>query len=388
MKITPKRLATGSQKNIVTGSAQQNWPGLAYKANAREVVERLSALYERRAADRIFAKLSVRHERETLLDFRKTHSVGPCEYPDPAERIDFWDCALKERPQVEDDALPSVYLWEMDMGLWGGIFGAQPVFTCNADNGQISSNAEPALRDWSEFERLHFDRANPWFQKYLRQLQVFAAGAHGKFGVCPICMLNGFHCSWELVGPTAAYMGLVDQPDMIRRAMEFGFEVCTAVMDAYFENVPLFCGGTCDLFCEWLPGRTVMESVDGFSLTSVAYFEEWGRAALERIFSRYDGGEVHIHGNGRHQLEAVSSVKGLKAIYLGDDKGFPEAFSVLDELKARAGDVPLIVDASISEFTEKLEKHELPGNVLYKVGGFESVSAANRCMEKVKAYRI
>ena len=239
-----------------------------------------------------------------------------------------------------------------------------------------------------EFERLRLDRSHPWFQKYLRQLKVFAAGAGGKFGVCPICVLNGFHFSWELVGPTEAYLGLSEHPDMIRRAMELGFAVSTAVMDAYFENVPLFRGGTFDLCCEWLPGRTVMESVDAFSLTSVPYFEEWGRASLERIFARYDGGEVHIHGNGRHQLEAVASVKGLKGIALGDDKGFPRAFSVLDELRTRAGDVPLTVSASFGEFAERLQKHELPGGVLYRVHGVESADEANRCMGKVRTYRV
>ena len=170
--------------------------GLLYKANAADVVERLRALYERRAADRLFAVLRVAGEgKRTLAEFRKKHPQGPCEHPDPAERIAYWDDYLRERPRIEDDSLPSAYLYEMDMALWGGMFGAETVFTCNSENGQISSNAKPVLRDWSEFERLRLDRSHPWFQAYLTQLRVFAAGAAGKFGVCPICLLNGFHFS-------------------------------------------------------------------------------------------------------------------------------------------------------------------------------------------------
>jgi hypothetical protein len=361
---------------------------LAYKANADHVVDRLRSLYERRAMDRIFAILKVAGQGEqTLAEFRKSHPQGQCDYPDPSERIEFWDHYLKEQPRIEDDALPSAYLYEMDMALWGGLFGAETIFTCDSENGHISSNAKPVLKVWSEFEGLRFDRAHPWFQKYLRQLKMFAAGAVGKFGVCPICVLNGFHFSWELVGPTEAYVGAAEHPDMVRRAMELAFEVCTAVLDAYFENVPLFNGGTFDIFCEWLPGRTVMESVDAFSLTSVPFFEEWGRASLERIFARYDGGEVHIHGNGRHQLEAVASVKGLKALYLGDDTGFPRAFAVLRELRGRSGDLPLTVDATFQEFSDKLERHDLPGGVLYRVEGVDNADVANRCMERVRAYR-
>jgi hypothetical protein len=100
-----------------------------------------------------------------------------------------------------------------------------------------------------------------------------------------------------------------------------------------------------------------------------------------------DGGEAHLHGNGRHLLEAVASVKNLRAIQLGDDAGFPKAFEVLGELRSRAGDVPLVVGAGFNEFTERLERGELPGGVLYRVGGAPSAEAASRCMDKVRDYR-
>ena len=362
---------------------------LAYKATAGDVVERLRALYERRATDRIFATFSVPEENTALNEFRQRYSDGLCEYPDPAERIDFWDRVLKNRPQIEDDSLPSAYPNEMDMGLWGGLFGAETLFECNATGGSISSNAKPVLKDWSEIEQLRLDLAHPWFQRYLRQLKVFAAGARGKFGVSPICLTNGFHFSWALMGPSEAYLGVAEHPDMVRRAMELSFEVNTAVMDAYFDSVPLFMEGTFSLNGQWLPGKAVMESVDAFSLTSVPYFEEWGRASLERIFARYDGGEVHLHGNGRHQFEAVSSVKGLTLLTVADDgDGVPPALTVLDDLRARAGNLPLKVYCSFADFSEKLEHHKLTGGVLYTVSGAESVAAANRCMQKVRSYRV
>jgi hypothetical protein len=86
-------------------------------------------------------------------------------------------------------------------------------------------------------------------------------------------------------------------------------------------------------------------------------------------------------------LEAVASVKGLKALYLGDDTGFPRAFAVLRELRGRSGDLPLTVDATFQEFSDKLERHDLPGGVLYRVEGVDNADVANRCMERVRAYR-
>ena len=131
-----------------------------------------------------------------------------------------------------------------------------------------------------------------------------------------------------------------------------------------------------------------MESVDPFHMTSVAYFEEWGRAQVERIFSRYDGGEIHLHGNGRHLLEAASTLKGLRAIALGDDTGFPPAFTILDDLRARAGTVPLVVNVGVEEFAGKLKARRLAGGVLYHVSGVKDADAANRWMEKVRAYHL
>ena len=61
------------------------------------------------------------------------------------------------------------------------------------------------------------------------------------------------------------------------------------------------------------------------------------------MFAHFDDGVIHIHGNGRHLLEAVSTITRLNAIWPGDDIGFPPAFDILDELKKLTGDVPLIL---------------------------------------------
>lgn len=34
-------------------------------------------------------------------------------------------------------------------------------------------------------------------------------------------------------------------------------------------------------------------------------FKAWEREPVERIFSRFNGGLLHLHGNGRHFLKAA-----------------------------------------------------------------------------------
>jgi hypothetical protein len=359
---------------------------LAYKPNAPQVVERLRALHDRRAMDQVFA--SFRLPSQALVEFGQRYEEGFCAYPDPEDRVAFWDKHLAEHARLEDDSIPSAYLSEMDQGLYGGLLGGNVQFMAHPENGWISSMVAPLLADWSEFERLAFDPAHPWLERYRRQLDAFVRGASGRFGVSHFILIDGLNFCFELVGATATYLSLVEQPQRVREAMELAYRVNVAVQDLFFERVPLLYGGTASNMAHWLPGRVVSESVDPFHMTSVDYFEKWGRENVERVFAHFDGGVLHLHGNGRHLLEAVSTLRGLRAIFLGDDRGFPEAFEVLPELRRRGRDVPLVVETDFERFAQRLDRRELPGGVLYKVSGAKDADAANRVMEKVRRYRV
>ncbi len=68
-----------------------------------------------------------------------------------------------------------------------------------------------------------------------------------------------------------------------------------------------------------------------------------GEKNIENMFSHFDGGVLHIHSNGRHLLKAISQLRGLKAIYLLDEKDNPLAFDVLSELPtSRTVSIPSI----------------------------------------------
>ena len=203
----------------------------------------------------------------------------------------------------------------------------------------------------------------------MAQLDAFAAAAAGRFGVSHFILIDSLNFVFELLGATNTYLSLLEQPDLVRRAVDFAFDLNVLVQDTFFERAGLLAGGTASNMVQWIAGRIVSESVDPFHMTSVDYFEAWGREPVERILSHYDGGVLHIHGNGRHLLEAVSSIRGLKAVYLGDDRGFSRAFDVLSQLQKRTGDVPLVVSADWHQFTEGLRRRTLPGGVLYQVAG-------------------
>jgi hypothetical protein len=173
---------------------------------------------------------------------------------------------------------------------------------------------------------------------------------------------------------------------VVRRAVDFAFDLNVRVQTLFFDTVPLLEGGTFSNMGQWLPGRIVSESVDPFHMASVRYFEEWGREPAERIMNHFDGGVLHIHSNGRHLLEAIATLRGLKAVSLAADKGAPPAFQVLGDLRKRVGDLPVVVGVGFGDFERALREHRLVGGAFYVVTGVPDVGTANRCMEAVRAY--
>ena len=359
---------------------------LAYKPHLDDVLARLGLLYERQAQDRILATMQV--PSAALSAFARQYPGTSCEYPAPESRILFWDALLRERAALEDDSVPSVYLSEFDQGLYAGVLGGQVEFMCHPENGWISSMVKPLLSDWSEFDALHIDLNHPWFRRYRHQLAIFRQHAQGKFGISHFILIDGLNFVFELLGATRTYLSLLEQPDRVRRAIAFAYELNVLIQDTFFESVSAESGGTYSNMVQWLPGRVISESVDPFHMTSVAYFETWGREPVQRMFQHYDGGVLHLHGNGRHLLEAVCTLKGLRAIYMGDDKDFAPAFDILPALRARAGDTPLVVSVDLARFEQGLHAHTLSGEVLYQVQGVPTVATANRLMEQVRAYRL
>jgi len=359
---------------------------LSYCPNGEYILGRLQQFYDRNAQDQIFAYMEV--PTRTMERFAKEHRSGYCDYPDPYERIAFWDSYLHERMKVHDDSIPSAYVTEMDQGLYGGLIGGEVRFLCDPDSGWISSMVPPILKDWSEFEQLKFDPDNKWFQCYTRQLDIFVKESAGKFCISHFILIDSLNFIFELFGGTNTYLYLIEQPELIQSAIDFAFELNVKVQNKFFDVVPRMNGGTCSKRAQWIPGRIVDESVDPFHMTSVDYFEKWGREPIERIFGKYDGGIVHLHGNGHHLLHPVSTIKGLKAINLHDEKEDSPIFDNLKDIKNITKDIPLIIEINFNDFCKAFENHRLLGGVFYKVINVADIDSANYWMDKVRAYRI
>ncbi len=358
---------------------------IAYKPGAGDVIERLNKLYERKAGDQIFADFQI--PTRTMEQFRADHAEGYTSYPDPHVRARFWDSLLKEKSLCEDDQIPSAYLSEFDQGLYGALIGGEIQFLKDPGTGWISSMVKPMMDDLTQFQLLPFEENHPWFRLYLQQLDIFSRVSENRFGISHFILIDSLNFVFELVGATKTYLSLFEVPDTVRKIIDFAFDLNVRVQETFFENTPSYLGGTFSNMVQWVPGRVISESVDPFHMTSVEDYQEWGERNVQRMFNHFDGGVLHIHSNGRHLLNAVSRLEGLKAILMLDEKDNPPAFDVLQEIKKKVGDVPLVVNVNEDTFEYHLKRNTLPGGVFYVVKSAKSVDEVNRTMEVVRKYR-
>jgi len=360
--------------------------GIGYKQGAGDIIKRLNTLYERKAGDQIFADFQI--PSRTLEQFRSDHAEGYTSYPDPHERARFWDSLLKEKSLCEDDQIPSAYLSEFDQGLYGALIGGDMQFLNDPGTGWISSMVKPLMDDLTQFHLLPFEESHPWFRKYLQQLEIFSSISENRFGISHFILIDSLNFVFELVGATKTYLSLFEVPETVRQIIDFAFDLNVRVQETFFENTPSFLGGTFSNMVQWVPGRVISESVDPFHMTSVEDYQEWGEGNVQRMFNHFDGGVLHIHSNGRHLLNAVSRLEGLKAILMLDEKDNPPAFDVLSEIKKQVGEVPLVVNVNEDTFEYHLNRNTLPGGVFYVVKSTKTVDEVNRIMEGVRKYRI
>jgi hypothetical protein len=247
----------------------------------------------------------------------------------------------------------------------------------------------PFIKDVNDLQSLSLDKNCHWAETLKKQLSFYADYAKDKFGVSHFILIDGLNLLLELRGATNMYYDCIDAEEDVRSFMDFARDLNCWVQDTFFDTIGLYGGGTVSNMGQWIPGRIVSESIDPYHMASPDFFYQWGLKGIEEMFSRYDGGVFHIHsGNGLHLVPLAAKVKGVKMIsFIDENWNSFKAYQSLNEIDAERGGIPIGISVPYHVFKEKLDKHELPGNVLYTITGVDSEKTANGLMKQVKSYR-
>jgi hypothetical protein len=358
-----------------------------HKKNLDEVKARLFRLFEGKGRDEIFATTII--PSKALKEYAAVFPQAEMEYPDLHARAQFWDAYQKEGENLEDDSFPQAYMSEFDEGLYAGLLGAKIRFLNNPEWGWVSSMSVPFIEDVKDLKSLSFDTGCSWAEILKKQLLFYADYAKDKFGISHFILIDGLNLLLELRGATNMYYDCLDAEEEVRKFMALARDLNYWVQDTFFDAIGFHDGGTVSNMGQWIPGKIVSESLDPYHMAAPDFFYQWGLKGIEEMFSRYDGGIFHIHsGNGQHLVPLAAKVKGVKMIsFIDENWNSFKAYQRLNEIDAERGDVPVGISIPYPVFKEKLEKHELPGNVLYTVTGVDSEKTANSLMKHVKSYR-
>ena len=122
---------------------------------------------------------------------------------------------------------------------------------------------------------------------------------------------------------------------MVLRAVDFAFDLNLRIQEQFFTTVPIAGRRHAEpLRPMAFRGGLYSESLDAFHMTSVAYFERWGREPAALVMNRFDGGRNPSPRQRPPSARSGGMLRGLVALRMMDDRGFPSAFDIVDQLQA------------------------------------------------------
>lgn len=365
------------------------------KANAAEVMQRLSAFWQREVPDRILATVATPSPGwEALVRERGWNTERV--YPRPAlpddldTMLDAVEAQIADHAEVLDDSLPKC---DPNFGygdyLFGGLLGAELRFY--GTDVHTWSEMSPMLRDWSDLDSLSFDPEGLYARKCVANLRHTVQRAAGRYAIAPRLGIDALNLAVMLRGTTAAYLDIYDHPDDLRRLMAFGvgfnLQFLRLQREVYRRhNEQAFGDGQYAALCIENAGMSM--SVDAYNLCEVRVYREMGVEFHREFIEQAGRAYFHIHGDGWHLVDEVARLPGLDCVLLEDDAQGRKArvFDCRDEWRRRCGSLPLAIACTADELREGLATASLPGGVMYMTGA-ASVDEANDLMQRVRAYR-
>ena len=371
-------------------------PGLEWKRNAEEAIERRRRFFLREMQDGILATLPVVQDNEDeWAAFEAkwgTYTEGDTRpFPSNEEIFERILVGMEQRGRAEDDWLPIAYsILDAGESMVGAMFG-KPVRFYHRPRQAAFSKADVVLPDYSRLAELSFSLDGEWAQRFLSIQDYFAEHPGGRVAQHPCLTMDALNFACEIREASQAYLDIYAYPDELRTLMEVGLDFNIRFQEAQMERT----GGHADGSFVWLGGwvpfrRAVSLSVDAYVICSAAHYVEFGLEFQSRLIEHFGHGLMHFHCCRADLAAEVARLPGLELFQFGGDTRDPvPEIDRLPEMRRAVGDIPMMTSCTLEQFRSRLSAGALMPNVWYTVDGPESLSVddANRMMEAVRAYR-
>ena len=359
------------------------------KVNLQQTLDRWLAFVERRLEDGILARIS---HPATCAESNGPEAAGPVRVRECLVLEDLDGCVSRIRTDIQKyrdsltDIIPHAYpTFDFGGAVYAGFFGGEIMFAGTSDHTWSACDVPP-VKDLTQFDFPGLSADNLWLKRMLNVTDYFVNHMEPICDATPFMLLDCLNFLITLRGADG-FTDLCDYPELVGRFMDWSVEVNLAVYDAQAQLLHDFTdkayGG--HPFSRYGRSRIPSMSVDNYGMCRPDVYERWGLEQHRRLVGHYGGGILHLHGDGRPLCELVSRNEGLSYCYMGDDAGFPKAFEIVEELKARMMPIPIAVDIPKEVFLRRLQDRSLPGGVLYRLSA-DSLEESNEIMMRVFEY--
>jgi hypothetical protein len=144
-------------------------------------------------------------------------------------------------------------------------------------------------------------RAYPKIEKYVR---IYHPDVQGPLDIC------------ELLWGGDMFYEMYDDPDFVHEALSLITETYTAVMNRWFDIVPInkeMNPHWTNWAYLWHRGAILLRDDSAMNL-SPEFYREFAAPYDSLLLDRFGGGCIHFCGRGDHYIDVISEMKGLYAI--------------------------------------------------------------------------
>ena len=223
----------------------------------------------------------------------------------------------------------------------------------------------PFVDDWKKFLPLELGHGNTSWSRMLELCRKAGERGKGKFLVGMLDLHSNLDWLAAIRGPDQLCMDIIDQPDMVHKAMNNVRKLFRVVYDEIYDAAGMAGRGTCG----WLPyfceGRFGTTQCDFCLLLSPEHFAEFVLPALEEESNFLDHSVYHYDGRGalRH-FDAITGIKRLDGIQWTSSAGDKPIIEWIDLLKRfQSTDKNVFIACEPEEL--KIFHRELKPNLVY-----------------------
>jgi hypothetical protein len=206
-----------------------------------------------------------------------------------------------------------------------GVPWLEAILGCPVSVVAANCRAEAFLSDPRDFAGFDADLdASPWLDALLRFQEELVRFADGRFPICPPLLRGPGDCASAMLGGMGFVTGLIDQPDAVRRLLDYAAQTRLAVLGRLHAVLPAWHGTHAAggypsrVWC----GRTVAYyQEDSAALLNPRLFREFllplARAACEAAEVNF----IHLHSACLYPLEMLLEDKSFDVLQINIDHG-------------------------------------------------------------------